>query len=140
MTYIIFDGTGYETWIAESDDLLHWNGSEKIMSFTENTWDANQKAGYPSLIDITWNGSYAPMKYNDRYWISYLGGADKGYEAGRLGVGMAYTGNMADAGELEDCHRLCYQLLIRRPPGMITKPSLKVRLFMMRIKKAVTLF
>ncbi|WP_226805309.1 glycosylase [Agriterribacter humi] len=101
MTYIIFDGTGYETWIAESDDLLQWETRGKIMSFTENTWDSNQKAGYPALVDITWNGTYAPMKYNERYWISYLGGADKGYEAGRLGVGMAYTGNIAEAKELE---------------------------------------
>lgn len=101
MTYIIFDGAGYETWMTESDDLLHWAGSKKIMSFTQNTWDANQKAGYPALIDITWNGSYAPMKYNERYWISYLGGADKGYEAGRLGVGMAYTDNIAEGKELE---------------------------------------
>ncbi|HTN08027.1 glycosylase [Agriterribacter sp.] len=91
MTYIIFDGTGYETWIAESNDLLHWDTQGKIMSFTSNTWDANQKAGYPALVDITWGGSYTPMKYNEKYWVSYLGGADKGYEAGRLGVGMAYT-------------------------------------------------
>src|SRR5690554_6481420 len=25
MTYIVFDGQGYETWLAESEDLLHWN-------------------------------------------------------------------------------------------------------------------
>ncbi len=28
MTYIIFDGRGYETWLAESDDLLHWSTKE----------------------------------------------------------------------------------------------------------------
>lgn len=94
MTYIIFDGTGYETWIAESNDLLHWDTKGRILSFTANTWDASQKAGYPALVDITWGGSYAPMKYNERHWVSYLGGSDKGYEAGRLSVGMAYTDSL----------------------------------------------
>ena len=54
MTYILFDGKGYETWIAESVDLLHWKTKGKILSFTENTWDANQKAGYLSLVDFNW--------------------------------------------------------------------------------------
>ena len=52
MTYVVFDGQGYETWLAESDDLLHWDSKGKIMSFTNDTWDANQKAGYVSLVDI----------------------------------------------------------------------------------------
>lgn len=101
MTYIIFDGRGYETWLADSDDLLHWSTRGKIMSFTENTWDASQKAGYPSLIDIIWGGSYAPEKYDNKYWMSYLGGADKGYEAGRLGVGMSTTDDIGKAKEVQ---------------------------------------
>lgn len=101
MTYIIFDGRGYETWLAESDDLLHWSTKGRLLSFTENTWDASQKAGYPSLVDINWGGSYTPEKYNDKYWMSYLGGADKGYEAGRLGVGMSTTKNISKATEVE---------------------------------------
>ena len=100
MTYIIFDGRGYETWIAESNDLLHWDVKGKIMSFTKDSWDANQKAGYPSLIDIRWGGSYQPMKYEDRYWVSYLGGSVKGYEAGQLGVGMAFTKDLSSTEEL----------------------------------------
>ncbi|HEX5026127.1 MAG TPA: glycosylase [Agriterribacter sp.] len=99
MSYIIFDGKGYETWLATSDDLLHWTTTGKVLSFTHDTWDANQKAGYPSLIDITWGGSYEPVKYKERYWMSYLGGSDKGYEAGRLGVGMSYTSDMSKAEE-----------------------------------------
>lgn len=99
MSYIVFDGNGYETWLAQSDDLLHWTTTGKLLSFTQNTWDANQKAGYPSLIDITWGGSYKPIKYNERYWMSYLGGSDKGYEAGRLGVGMSYTSDVSKAEE-----------------------------------------
>lgn len=99
MSYIVFDGVGYETWLAASDDLLSWEATGRVMSFTENTWDAHQKAGYVSLIDIEWEGSYAPQKYNDKYWISYLGGPTSGYEAGTLSIGLAYTPDLSKAQE-----------------------------------------
>ena len=41
------------------------------------------------------DGSYAPKKYKEKYQVSCLGGADKEYEEGRLGVGLAYTDNIA---------------------------------------------
>ena len=40
MTYIVFDGDGYETWIAASDDLLVWEKLGRVLPFTEGTWDA----------------------------------------------------------------------------------------------------
>lgn len=92
MYYIIFDGRGYETWMAESDDLLHWETKGKVLSFSESTdWDSNQKAGYLALIDNKWGGNYKLRKYDSRYWMSYLGGNSAGYESGTLAVGMAYT-------------------------------------------------
>ncbi len=91
MTYIVFDGKGYETWLAQSSDLLNWETLGRVMSFTENTWDANQKAGYIALQDYNWGGSYEVQKYKGKYWMSYLGGATSGYEAGTLGIGMAYS-------------------------------------------------
>ncbi len=99
MTYIAFDGQGYETWLSESDDLLHWHSEGKILSFTENTWDANQKAGYVSLIDTDWGGDYSVENYNDKYWMSYLGGNTEGYEAGSLKVGLATTTTITEASE-----------------------------------------
>ncbi|OIN60751.1 glycosylase [Arsenicibacter rosenii] len=101
MSYIIFDGKGYETWLARSDDLLHWQTAGKLMSFTDTGWDATQKAGYVSLIDTDWGGSYAPGRYNGNYWLSYLGGSEKGYEAGRLGVGIATTADLTKAVEAD---------------------------------------
>lgn len=101
MTYIIFDGRGYETWLAESDDLLQWTTTGKLMSFTENTWDASQKAGYLSLVDIKWGGSYEPAKYEGKYWMSYLGGADRGYEAGMLGIGMSTSPDISKPVEVD---------------------------------------
>lgn len=92
MTYIVYDGRGYETWLAKSDDLLNWKHLGKIMTFSDTTtWDSNQKAGYNALQDYEWGGSYKLQKYDGKYWMSYFGGNTRGYEAGLLSLGMAYT-------------------------------------------------
>jgi predicted GH43/DUF377 family glycosyl hydrolase len=99
MTYIVFDGKGYETWLAQSDNLLNWETKGRLMSFTENTWDANQKAGYIALQDFIWGGSYEVQKFNGKYWMSYLGGSTEGYEAGKLGIGIAFSEKLNEATE-----------------------------------------
>jgi predicted GH43/DUF377 family glycosyl hydrolase len=91
MTYIIFDGTGYETALAESRDLLHWEKLGKILRFGDGSWDDLQKAGYIALQDYHWGGSYEMEKFNGRYWMSYLGGKLSGYETDPLSIGMAWT-------------------------------------------------
>lgn len=97
MTYVLYDGKyttdgrGYETWLAESDDLLHWNTLGRLLSLCRGTWDSFQRGGYMSLIAPRWGGSYRPRMYDGRYWLSYIGGDSRGYEAGTLCVGMAST-------------------------------------------------
>ncbi|MCG6188396.1 glycoside hydrolase family protein [Maribellus maritimus] len=97
MTYIVFDGNGYETWLAESDNLLNWETKGKILSFTENTWDANQKAGYVALVDIKWGGEYSVKKFKEKYWMTYLGGNTAGYETGILKTGIANSTTLTNA-------------------------------------------
>lgn len=93
MSYVIFDGRGYETWLSESKDLLHWTTKGRLMSLSQDTtvWDAHQRAGYPALQDMQWGGSYQWQPYNKKYWMSYFGGNARGYEAGLLSIGMAYS-------------------------------------------------
>lgn len=92
MTFIVFDGRGYETWLAESDNLIDWNIQGKLMKFSDTTdWDSNQKAGYPSLINYEWGGDYSIEPFNNMYWMSYFGGNSRGYEKGLLSIAMAYT-------------------------------------------------
>jgi predicted GH43/DUF377 family glycosyl hydrolase len=98
MTYIIFDGRGYETALAESEDLLNWNKLGKILEFTDNTWDANQAAGYIALQDHQWQGSYELGQHDGKYWMSYLGGNSAGYEKGVLSIGLAATDRPTVAG------------------------------------------
>jgi predicted GH43/DUF377 family glycosyl hydrolase len=91
MTYVTFEGAGYESAIAVSDDMLTWTPLGKTLPFRQGTWDACQAGGYLALQDHNWGGSYELGKYDGKYWMSYLGGKLKGYEADPLMVGMAYT-------------------------------------------------
>jgi len=92
MSYLVFNGRGYETWLSKSSDLLNWKTLGRLMSFSDTAdWDNNQKAGYVGLVDPTWGGSYKAKKYDGKYWMSYFGGIARGYEAGNLSLGMAYT-------------------------------------------------
>lgn len=101
MTYVVYngrsgkDGRGYETWIAESDNLLEWTTLGRILSYKDEGWDRNQRGGFPGLIDMEWGGSYAMERYNDRCWMTYIGGEGTGYEAvnAPLYVGLAWTEN-----------------------------------------------
>ncbi|AZI26916.1 glycosylase [Pedobacter sp. G11] len=92
MTYLIFSGRGYETWLSKSKDLLHWENLGKLMSFEDSgKWDDNQKAGYNALLDMKWGGSYHAKTFDGKYWMSYFGGKEKGYEVEPLSIGMAST-------------------------------------------------
>ena len=57
----------------------------------EQTWDANQAAGYIALQDYNWGGSYKLQQFDRKYWLSYLGGEFKGYETEPLSIGIAWT-------------------------------------------------
>ena len=92
MYYFVFDGRGYETWMASSKDLLHWKTLGRLLSFSNSTdWDCNQKGGYIALPDPTWGGKYGVEKYQGKYWMSYFGSNTTGYEQGDLSIGIANT-------------------------------------------------
>ena len=108
MTYVVYngkegtDGRGYETWQAESDDLLHWTTKGRILSYKDDGWDMNQRGGFPALIDWTWDGSYELGDFKGKHWMTYIGGHGTGYEAVRepLNIGMAWTdGDITQAHE-----------------------------------------
>ncbi len=99
MTYVVYngkeglDGRGYETWLATSNDLLHWKTTGRILSYKDEGWDMNQRGGFPALIDWTWGGDYHINSYKGKYWMTYIGGHGTGYEAVRepLNIGLAWT-------------------------------------------------
>jgi predicted GH43/DUF377 family glycosyl hydrolase len=89
MVYVCMNKVGYETHLAESDDLLHWNTLGRILSFPKTGWDAWQVDGSIALYDYIWGGSYRLQAYDGKYWMSYIGGALQGYETEPLSIGMA---------------------------------------------------
>ena len=101
MMYVaITNKIGYQTFLARSDDLLHWDKLGKILSFTQtNDWDAWQADGGIALADYRWDGSHELKKFNGKFWLSYIGGAKQGYETDPLSLGMAWTKNPAKANE-----------------------------------------
>lgn len=93
MMYVaISNQVGYQTFLARSDDLLHWEKLGKVLSFgATNAWDAWQADGGIALCDYRWGGSHALEKFDGKFWMTYIGGGFQGYETDPLSIGVAWT-------------------------------------------------
>lgn len=82
--------SGYETHLAVSDDLYHWEYLGPVFRRNnQNHWDSKQCAGYLAFPDITLDGDGALHQINGSYYISYLAGNSDGYEPDPLYMGLA---------------------------------------------------
>ncbi len=99
MTYLTMNKVGYETHLAESENLLDWHPLGKILSFRDSGWDRWQADGSIALVDTKWGGSDQPKRYQGKYWMSYLGGALQGYETDPLSIGIASSPKPWEAAE-----------------------------------------
>jgi len=101
--YMVYVGNtkkvGYETFLARSADLLHWQKLGKIMSFRPDGWDCWQADGGIALCDPTWGGNSELQTFDGKYWMSYIGGALQGYETDPLAIGIAWTKTPGEARE-----------------------------------------
>jgi predicted GH43/DUF377 family glycosyl hydrolase len=92
MVYVaISNKVGYQTFLARSDDLAHWTKLGTILPFSGSGWDAWQADGGVALADYNWDGTHELETYKGKYWLSYIGGAKKGYETDPLSTGIAWT-------------------------------------------------
>ena len=92
MMFIRFDGNGYETHLAKSDDLLSWKRLGRILvRGAKGQWDSAQADGWPALVDVRWDGPNTLNAFGGKYWMMYLGGAADGYETDPLSTGVAWT-------------------------------------------------
>lgn len=106
---------GYETKLARSDDLVKWEPLGTILPFRQNMWDCWQADGGVALIDYNWGGTHKLEKYNDHYWLSYLGGALQGYETDPLSIGVAFTD---DPSKPHEWNRFDKPVLSREDPDV----------------------
>lgn len=91
------DNVGYETHLAVSDDLLSWKRLGKILRFADSGWDKWQADAGVALWDYEWGGSATLGTFEDRYWLTYIGGHQQGYEPDPLSTGLASTDDPTQA-------------------------------------------
>ena len=92
MMHVGFDGEGYQTGMAVSSDLIHWEKQSVIFQREDrNGWDHGGAAGVWILKQDDINAVPTLKKVNGRYWMIYHSYPEKGYEAGPAKIGLAYT-------------------------------------------------
>lgn len=94
MLYTGFDGVGYQSALAVSDDLLHWKHKGVILKRdrTSGRWDS--VGGAATWIIKESDGLYdlpRLKKINGKYWMVYHSYPQQGYENGPAEIGMAWT-------------------------------------------------
>lgn len=99
MSFIEIDkdcaNSGYDSHIAESDDLINWNYLfPTVKRNNSNNWDSKQIACYAAYINNDFNGDYEINKINNNYYFSYLGGNCNGYETDPLFMGLLKTSDI----------------------------------------------
>jgi predicted GH43/DUF377 family glycosyl hydrolase len=90
--FVGFDGRGYQTGLACSEDLVEWRELGVILARAEGrTWDSGNAAGTWLLCDDALRGPRRLKKWQDRYWMAYHAYPGVGYEAGPARIGLAWT-------------------------------------------------
>ncbi|MDR2135395.1 MAG: hypothetical protein LBO76_02150 [Treponema sp.] len=106
MLYTGFDGTGYQSALALSDDLLHWKHHGMVLKRLDQKgkWDGVSIAGTWILRNMDLWGNYELEKFQGRYWMIYHSYPEAGYESGPAEMGLAWTEdeNLLDWRRLED--------------------------------------
>lgn len=93
MLYTGFDGKGYQSALAVSDDLLHWKHKGIILkrNMESNRWD---RIGGAATWIIKENDSFDAVprlrKIDGKYWLVYHSYPGTGYESGPAEIGLAW--------------------------------------------------
>lgn len=94
MLYTGFDGKGYQSALAVSDDLLHWKHKGVILKRQADTerWD---RIGGAATWMIKESDDFQELprlkKVDGKYWMVYHSYPNTGYENGPAEIGLAWT-------------------------------------------------
>jgi predicted GH43/DUF377 family glycosyl hydrolase len=93
MTYVGYDGLGYETALAVSDDLIEWTPLGVILGKKDDgSWDSTGIAGtWIIKDDDSLFGFNKIKKINGCYWLAYQAYPGEGYEYGAGNIGLAWS-------------------------------------------------
>ncbi|MGO4276501.1 hypothetical protein AB4Z22_42880, partial [Paenibacillus sp. TAF58] len=90
--YVGFDGTGYQTALATSKDLLNWDHLSVILRRdTGSGWDSKNIAGTWILKENQIEAPPVLKKWNNKYWLLYHAYPEFGYEEGSAKIGIAWS-------------------------------------------------
>jgi len=90
MTYVGFDGVGYQTGLAESKDLVHWRKDGIILRRNPHSKYTRFNASITSILrDDALRGSGEALKVDGDYIASWNAFPESGYEAGAAVIGLA---------------------------------------------------
>jgi predicted GH43/DUF377 family glycosyl hydrolase len=92
MLYVGFDGKGYQSALATSNDLLNWK--HQSMIFTRNDrpgWDFVGAAGTWIIKNDHLFELPTLKKIDGKYWMVYHAYPNAGYEAGPAEIGLAWS-------------------------------------------------
>lgn len=95
MTFVAWDGTGYQTGLAFSDDLLHWEKYGVILGRGPAGSVTQYNAAMTSILrDNDLHGSGELKKVNGRYVGTWHAYPNAGYESGPAVIGIAYSDDL----------------------------------------------
>ncbi|MDO5422922.1 MAG: hypothetical protein Q4F41_04265 [Eubacteriales bacterium] len=105
MLYTGFDGKGYQTALAVSEDLLHWKHKGVVLKrdLESGRWDGVGAAGtWIIKEDDDFRAVPRLRKVDGKYWMVYHSYPMQGYEAGPAEISLAWC----EDEDLLDWHRL----------------------------------
>lgn len=93
LMYIGYDGISYQTALAVSDDMLHWQklGIVFKRNASTNLWDKTGRAISGFLRNVNLWEPPTLTKKDGKYWLFYHAYPSKGYEGGAAANGIAWT-------------------------------------------------
>ena len=95
LLYIGFDGTGYQTGLAESTDLIEWRRVALVgPRDPQSEWTKYNLAISSILRDKSLHGSGEALKHNGRYLAAWNAYPNAGYEAGAAVIGLGTSADL----------------------------------------------
>lgn len=95
LTYVGFDGTGYQTAIAESQDLVHWSNRRLILKRDPASPVTRYNVAMASILRENALESPARLiKVNGRYLGAWHAYPSAGYEEGPAVIGLAWSDDL----------------------------------------------
>ncbi|UVI27501.1 hypothetical protein [Paenibacillus spongiae] len=92
MMYVGFDGIGYQTALAVSDNLTDWSFHGLILERERGSaWDSANAAGNWLLKEDRLDQPPLLKKWRGKYWMVYHSYPGEGYENGPGQIGIAWT-------------------------------------------------